>query len=222
MNVKMSDEKLVDDCWNTIGCWGDQLPRCSKLDTYGHCFNCELYSGAGRQLLNREAPPGYLDEWKILLNTVATERDSQISSLLIFTVEGHCFALPTEVLVKVTEYMPIHSIPHSRNDSVLGITNIVGELIISVAFLSLLKVQENRELEESDFKRNVVIKVDSGQWAIPVNEVFGIHKLDLNENRTATECLNSDCVDFVFKWQDKNVSFVNGANLSSVFEGIRF
>ena len=101
----MIDEKIIDDCWNTIGCWGDQLPRCSKLNVYGHCFNCEVYSGAGRKLLNRESPPGYLDEWKKLLSSINPEHDQQISSLFIFSVSGQYFALPTSMLMKVTEYM---------------------------------------------------------------------------------------------------------------------
>ena len=224
----MSNEKNIDDCWNTIGCWGDQLPRCEKLDQYGHCFNCSVYSGAGRRLLDREAPEGYLEEWRNLLHTVEPERDTQISSILIFSMWGKYFALPTRLLVKVTEFQPIHRIPHSSHHAVLGITNIVGELLVAISLLSVIQAAGYRvEDDTHENKRNIVLHVAEHQWAVPVQEVMGIHKIDMSEFKTHVLSVHSACITACFKWQKEeneiyDVAYIDEDKLSSALEELRF
>ena len=46
----------IDDCWNRIGVWGTETPRCPKLEDVVHCRNCEVYSAAGRLVLERRLP----------------------------------------------------------------------------------------------------------------------------------------------------------------------
>lgn len=219
----MSDEKLVEDCWNTIGSWGDQDSRCPKLETLGHCFNCSVYSGAGRMLLNRTSPEGYLEEWKTLLGDVIPEVDGEISSLLIFSVWGNYFAMPSKLLLKVTEFQALHRLPHKQHEAVLGISNIIGELTIAVSLLSLIKASSYETVDEGvRFKRNIVVKVGDNQWAIPVNEVYGIEKLNLNENKIISKGLKSDCVSLMFKWEKQIVNFIDEDKLLAALEEIRF
>ncbi len=52
-------------CWNTIGVKGDRT--CPELTSVIHCRNCATYSQGGRQLLDREPPSGYQQEWTRLL-----------------------------------------------------------------------------------------------------------------------------------------------------------
>jgi len=58
---------MIDDCWNRIGVEGEGDHSCIQLKTVIHCRNCPIYSSAGRGLLEREAPPEYLDEWTDIL-----------------------------------------------------------------------------------------------------------------------------------------------------------
>jgi chemotaxis-related protein WspD len=59
-------DRNIDDCWNRIGVWAKGNRDCPKLKDVGHCVNCEVFSSAGRQLLECEAPRGYLEEWTVL------------------------------------------------------------------------------------------------------------------------------------------------------------
>ena len=54
-------EAGLQDCWNHIGVMGDH--SCPLLVEAIHCQNCGVYGAAGRSLLQRVAPPGYVEEW---------------------------------------------------------------------------------------------------------------------------------------------------------------
>ena len=54
-------DQPADACWNRIGVQGDR--SCPRLMEAVHCRNCPVFSAAGQQLFQREAPPEYLDEW---------------------------------------------------------------------------------------------------------------------------------------------------------------
>lgn len=58
-------EDSVTYCWNDIGVSGDS--SCIELETVIHCRNCPIYRGAGRTLLQRNAPKGYVEEWTNIL-----------------------------------------------------------------------------------------------------------------------------------------------------------
>ncbi len=216
------NDKNVEDCWNTIGSWGWQKPRCSELETFGHCFNCKVYSGVGRRLLDRQAPEGYLDEWERVLNTIKQDSEGEITSLVIFSVAGHYFSFSTKIMEKVTEFHPVHSLPHSRHEALLGITNIFGELMVSVSLPVLLKLKSPKLLSSAASKRNVIVKLVNGMWSLPVDEVLGIHKLNLDESRLAKHNPNLSCVGLSFMWENREVYFIDEKEFSLALEAIRF
>ncbi|HEY9052840.1 MAG TPA: chemotaxis protein CheW, partial [Gammaproteobacteria bacterium] len=39
-------EFSINDCWNKIGVWGNEKPRCPQLDELIHCNNCPVYAEA--------------------------------------------------------------------------------------------------------------------------------------------------------------------------------
>ncbi len=78
-------------CWNEIGVAGDR--SCLELKTYTHCRNCPVYSRAGRQLLQRQAPAGYLNEWTNLLTHHQEEQPLNTISVGIFRLGGEWLAL---------------------------------------------------------------------------------------------------------------------------------
>lgn len=64
------------DCWNTIGVKGDRT--CPELTAAIHCRNCAIYSQGGRQLLDREPPSGYQQEWtRLLAETTENTENTQ-------------------------------------------------------------------------------------------------------------------------------------------------
>lgn len=57
----------IVNCWNSIGVWGRERPRCPVLLEVIHCRNCEKYIAAGQRALQRPVPGEYVQEWTRLL-----------------------------------------------------------------------------------------------------------------------------------------------------------
>ena len=67
------DPPALNDCWNQIGVMRAIAPV-AKLKTVIHCRNCKVYWAAGRSLLERNAPPEYLQEWTDILSEASTQQ----------------------------------------------------------------------------------------------------------------------------------------------------
>lgn len=66
MNLSVpTDQPRLNHCWNIIGVNGDR--SCAELATAIHCRNCAIYSQNGQELLDRQPPPGYQQEWTRLV-----------------------------------------------------------------------------------------------------------------------------------------------------------
>jgi chemotaxis-related protein WspD len=168
----------IDPCWNRIGVWGNEQPRCPRLDEVVHCQNCNVYSDSGRQLLERKMPPEYIEEWTSNLGGDAQAALRAEESSIVFRLGNEWFALATALLKEVTEMRSVHSIPHARNGTLKGLANIRGELQLCVSLGSLLGLEtgdKNTDPARKIRERLVVIEKDGERFVFPVNEVQGIH-----------------------------------------------
>src|SRR5262245_53190282 len=132
--------RAIDDCWNRIGVRGDK--SCAELPRHIHCRNCPVYSHAARSLLDANSPPDYVEFWTEQLARPVEQTQSDAQSLIVFRLGDECLALPTKVCVEVAELRPIHSLPHRRNQSVLGLVNVRGELLPCVSMAAILGVKQ--------------------------------------------------------------------------------
>lgn len=188
----MESSKLLDlaasQCWKHIGIWGNESPRCEELDRLIHCRNCEVYSAAGRGLLERAIPEDYRDEWTAALalskDTEGTARDS----VLVFRLCDEWFGISTAAFREVIPVQPVRVLPH-RTDSLLrGIVNVRGELMLCIRLEGLLDLVPSSHDEDDPagpqaWPRMLILDTDERRWAFAVEEVDGIHRIDLNELR---------------------------------------
>jgi chemotaxis signal transduction protein len=124
------------DCWRTIGISGDK--SCPELATYIHCRNCPVLADAARMFFEREAPAGYLDAWREILEEPVAEAEAESTSVLVFRLGSEWFALPTDVLVEVTPPRPLHRVPHRDGGGLAGIVNIRGQLQLCMSLHAIL------------------------------------------------------------------------------------
>ena len=122
----------IDACWNRIGVYGDK--SCERLREHVHCRNCEVHAAAAVRLLERYA--SIQDD----VETVAEEQAVECCSLLVFRVAEEWLALATRGLVEVVAQMPIHSLPHQRSRSLLGVANVRGTLVACLSLSELLGI----------------------------------------------------------------------------------
>jgi len=203
----------IDDCWNRSGVWGQETPRCPELERVIHCRNCEHFSAAGRQMLNRGLPEGYLAEWAGVYAQDKSTKTSGEESALIFRLGDEWFALPTVLIEEITQIQPVHRLPHYDARTVKGVVNIRGELKICVCLGSLLGLEKGTFKESRDngraYERLMVIHKEGRQFVFPVSEVYGTARYHPNDLQTIPSTVSKAKSSFttgILNWKDKHVA----------------
>ena len=225
MESIVSDGRIVYDCWNQIGVEGDL--SCSQLKSVIHCRNCPVYSAAGRGLLEREAPPEYLNEWTdILAKTQPAQSEAQLDgaivrsaetlSVMIFRLGSEWLALPVRLLQEVTQPCVIHTLPHRSNQLFLGLVNIRGEILLCVSLSHLLDLEttpdSSQPLSSVASKRMMVVANDENRWVFIIDEVVGVQRFQLSELQNTPVVISKASEAYtkgVIHWQGHKVNYLD-------------
>jgi len=187
----------LNDCWNKIGVWGDQTPRCERLKDIIHCHNCDIYSQSGSQILNRPAPAGYLEEWKSILSQKREEKSTNIKSALLFRMGDEWFALASKFIKEITHCDKHHSLPHIQNKVLRGLVNIHGELILNVSLGYLFKINKSTSTNKHTNERYIIINDGDESFAFPATEVKEIIHYNMEHIQPAPSTINNDTSCFI-------------------------
>lgn len=222
---------MTNNCWNEIGVMGDH--SCPQLKTFIHCRNCTVYSAAGRGLLDREAPLGYIDEWTDLfgqtdisptgrlLETTTTQAEQTVS-VLIFRLGVEWLALSAKCFKEITQPVTFHTIPHRSNEILLGIVNIRGEILMCISLSTLLRLEIPDSYSDSPKskidlnpvvqQRMVVIEKEGNRWVFTADEVSNIQRFRSDEFKAAPAVVSQASetyTKFVLNWQSKKVNYLD-------------
>ena len=204
----------MNSCWNHIGIWGDRT--CPELPSMTHCRNCPVYATAGRGLLDREGPAGYLDEWTQVLSRPDQSQAAGTESALLFRLGHEWLALSTRLFREVLEDRVVHHVPHHSDAIFRGIINIRGEIHLCVSLESLLglEAEEDRSHQVSHivYARMVVIEKDGETWVFRVDEVHDIHAFHLDELEDVPITINQSRAAHIkglISWHDRHVSYLD-------------
>jgi chemotaxis-related protein WspD len=200
----------LNDCWNKIGVWGNR--ECVELKKATHCRNCSVYSSAAAQLLGAELPADYLRQWAEHFAREARVESAVLHSALLFRVGPEWLALSTRNLQEVADWRPIHSLPPGRNQSLVGLANIRGELLVCVSLeraLGLEKGQvEKLSSKRTSYRRMVVAGVQNSRFVFPVDEVHGMHWFDPTQLKGVPSTVSKAQALYIrgiLPWQGKSV-----------------
>jgi len=175
MSNEIKTENTAESCWNSIGVWGTSSMRCPKLAEMTHCRNCPVFIDAGSDLLNREIPPGYMDEWTELLGQKKEEQNTNNISIIIFRIGREFLALRSAIFREIINPRSVHQIPHRSNDVLLGLTNVHGELQLCFSLKALTGNEDAEQTDESEAKMLVIQSVGEC-WVFPVDQVLGVFR----------------------------------------------
>jgi chemotaxis-related protein WspD len=169
----------VDACWSRIGVHGDR--SCDKLPQAVHCRNCPVFSTSSQQLLQREAPPDYIDDLTRQLAEPDQATLEETRSFLVFRVGDEWLALDVHCVVEVVEPRRIHRVPHRTDRRLQGVANVRGELHLCISLHELLGIESDTATEPAlpaaSNPRLVVAQLSQHRWAFSVDEVDGIHRV---------------------------------------------
>ncbi|MFY0479440.1 chemotaxis protein CheW [Achromobacter marplatensis] len=163
----------VDDCWNRIGIRGDK--SCEQLPGHVHCRNCPVYAMAAKRILDRLPPQTEVQD-----HEPESVQSAQLSSLLVFRLGREWLGLPTRALDEVAATRPVLTLPHRRDPAVLGVTNVRGTLTVCVSLARVLGLDAGvADTRERAAARMLIFGGAGRALVLPVDEVEGIHALDL-------------------------------------------
>jgi chemotaxis-related protein WspD len=219
----MSSFRLID-CWKKIGVWGNR--ECGELKKVIHCRNCMVYSSAAAQLLGAELPQDYLERWTTHFASEQKVESRQMQAALIFRIGGEWLGLSPTNLQEIAEGRPIHSVPGGRSNTLLGLANIRGELLVCVALDRVLGLEKTR-LEKPNskralYRRMVVAGREDSRFVFPVEEVHGIHWFDPKELKKVPSTVAKARATYIkglLLWQNKSVGCLNDQLLFDMLDG---
>jgi len=214
----------LNDCWNKIGVWGDR--GCPELKTVIHCRNCIVYSSAAAQLLGAELPSDYLGHWATHFATELMVQSRQLQAAFIFRIGAEWLALSPTNLQEVVEVRPFHSVPRGRSDTLLGLVNIRGELLVCVALDKVLGLEETGSEKLNSrrgiYRRMVVAGWHGQRFVFSVEEVHGIQWFNPNELKGIPATVAKAEMAFfqgILCWQNKSVGCLDDKFLFDTLNG---
>jgi chemotaxis-related protein WspD len=204
------DRPAINDCWNRIGVRGDG--SCPELRQHVHCRNCPVYSAGAAAVLDAEVPASYFADRTTHFAAAAPGGDGETRSVIIFRVASEWLALPTAVVIEVSNLLPIHSLPHRPNRAVLGLASVRGELLVCVSLRQIVGAEPVTAVTHDDhdtvYKRLLVLRGEAVRVVCPVDEVHGIHRFDPRELTALPTTVAKATVAYstaLLKWQDHSV-----------------
>jgi chemotaxis-related protein WspD len=213
-DLKPMNSIKLDDCWNNIGVWGNR--ECGELKKAIHCRNCTVYSSAAAQLLGAELPQGYLERWTTHFSSGQKVESQQMQAALIFRIGAEWLALSPTNLQEIAEDRPIHSVPRGRSDTLLGLANIRGELLVCVALDRVLGLEkkgpEKASSKGARYRRMVVAGREDSRFVFPVEEVHGIHWFNSKELKGVPSTVAKGQATYIkglLLWQNNSVGCLN-------------
>jgi len=222
---KSPADVVINDCWNRIGVWGNQKPRCPELEKVIHCSNCKVYSSSGRMLLDREADPEYITKWTGQLGTVKAKKDQSSVSVVVFRIANEWLALPARLFQEVVHMRVFHRIPHAKSAVLKGIVNIRGELQLGVSLGRLLGVERGTGRGDDAalgiYERLVVIADQDNRFVFPVSEVRGIHRYGMSDLRNVPATVELGAANYMkgmVEIDDKHVGCLDETLLFSALK----
>jgi len=213
----------MKNCWNQIGVWSWQSQKCGKLSEVIHCRNCEVYTSAGRQALERRVPKEYSDQWLQNYASIQPPTRKKYTSIVVFRLGVEWFGLPTLNFKSVENISFIHSIPRYTNGLLLGIVNIRGTLQLCFSITSLVQVDGDTQNSAAvNVYKRLVVLLNCGQhYVLPVDEVGGIERVDESCLEALPATLNeqhAELVKGVIKTSRQRVALLNTTSLFAALE----
>ncbi|MBN4078835.1 chemotaxis protein CheW [Gammaproteobacteria bacterium AH-315-C21] len=165
-----------EDCWNQNGVWGQQTPRCPRLQEVIHCRNCDVFAQAGRRLFESAANIEYVSDWAEDKSVQVAPSVANSNSYTVFRLGNEWLAVATGMIREISEMGATHRIPH-RNQSILrGLMSLYGQLVPWISLEGLMGITEEYT-RKHDHRRCIVIEHDEQVFVFSVMQVQGLMRI---------------------------------------------
>ncbi|EJN38119.1 chemotaxis signal transduction protein [Pseudomonas sp. GM84] len=211
LGLLAKDDQAIDDCWNRIGVHGDK--QCPLLERHIHCRNCDVYAAAATRLLDRYA---LVQDDQV--HEAQVSEAAAGSSLLLFRLGEEWLALATACLAEIAPVQPVHSLPHQRSRVLQGVANVRGALVPCLSLSDLLGGEHVPDQPRSGraMPRMLILAATGGPVVMAVDEIDGIHRLDLALAGASEEAAPFTAA--VMQWRGRSVRVLDDQQLLSAVQ----
>jgi chemotaxis-related protein WspD len=182
--------QAIKHCWRKIGVYsGDH--SCARLREVVHCRNCDVYAAAARSVMLRELEQVREDFAPV------PERETLVRSALLMRLGGLRIGLAVARVIEIATDAPLRRVPHRGGRTIAGLTNVRGQLYLTLAPERLFGVELNNatleqgQLETHARPRIVLLNVATGlasasthaphtALALRADNVLGVHGFTLD------------------------------------------
>ncbi len=202
-----------EDCWNQTGVWGNQTPRCSRLQEVIHCRNCDVFTQAGRRLFENAANLEYVGEWadsKSIAEVQESVADN--SSYTVFRLGNEWLALRTRMVKEVSEIGVTHCLPHRNKEILKGLMSVHGQLVPWISLEGLMGIAQDDAVKNGRH-RCIVIESHQHVFVFSVAQVHGVMQITANSMREAPAALvvgGKKLLTGVVSWLEHDVGCLDG------------
>jgi chemotaxis-related protein WspD len=162
----------------------------------------------------------------------SAERRSEVAagrkSVVLFRAGADWMALATEVFQEVAERRVIRSLPHQRNEAILGLVNVRGELLVCLSLGRLLGLESSpatvagKGTPDVHSAARLLVAGRHGQrQAFLVDEVSGIHHFQLPDGGETTARFANVGNKFtraLLEWQGRGVVLLDDERLFNTLD----
>ena len=214
-----------ENCWNSIGVWGRDVPRCPKLAEFIHCQNCDVFHAASLNAYERAIPADYRQEWTELLAAAKGERVTDSRTVIVFRIGDEWVAISTGICKEISRMMKIHRLPHNKSPILKGVVNNGGEIRICFSLGNLLGIAKAEKIFGNEFNavyaRMIVMNVAGQNYVFPVSEIKGFLKFSEADRAPLPETVLASSASYmngVIKWDDITIGCLDEGLLTSQLE----
>ena len=225
--IMTEQKKFVppENCWNSIGVWGNEVPRCPKLAEFIHCQNCDTFHAASLNAYERAIPEDYRIEWTEVLAGEKVQRVTDSRTVIVFRIGDEWVAISTGLCKEISRMMKIHRLPHNKSHILKGVVNNGGEIRICFSLGSLLGIARAEQIFGEEFQgvyaRMIVMSVDGRNYVFPVSEVKGLLQYRESDRVPLPDTVLASSASFmsgVITWDDQIIGCLDEALLTSQLE----
>lgn len=214
-----------ESCWNHIGVWGSETPRCPKLGECIHCQNCEVFHTASLAAYERDIPEDYRLEWTAVLAGSKETVVSDTKSAIVFRIGDEWVAIAAGLCKEISRMMKIHRLPHNKSQILKGVVNNNGEIRICFSLGNLLGIAKANQIFgegiHAAYARMIVMEVGGRRYVFPVSEIKGLHhyrESDLGPLPNTVQSSSASYMRGVIKLEDASVGCLDETLLTSQLE----
>lgn len=167
---------------------------------------------SANKLLERSPEEVYIEEWTDLVKTEKErETAAEESSIVLFRLGKDWLGLSTLVFTEVIRKREIHTIPHRSNAVLLGCVNFRGRLVLCASLHEVLEIN-GLGAKEDGKERMLAVEQEQNAWVLPVDEVYGVLRVDLNKLENVPVNVKKSTANFIrgiFQWDNKHVAIID-------------